>query len=75
MSTKCQYRPLISTGVKYCGLNVPLRAMIEYRGHEAHANHHVQGVETGHEEVEAKHDLGLRRVELVGLRYSPNARR
>ena len=69
MSTKCQYRPPISTGVLYSGVKCPLPGNA-YRSQvkRADADDHVQGVQPSHDEVEREINLRVTRVgELIGM--------
>ena len=70
MSTKCQYRPLISTGVYHSGENRPLWAIQAITLSRTEANHHVRRVETGHQEVQREEDLDVTGVRSLGRRNS-----
>ena len=62
MSTKCQYKPIISTGVYHSALKRLREAITIKRGEQSHANDHVQSVQSGHREIEKKQNLGLMKV-------------
>ena len=52
MSTKCQYRPPISTGVWYSGVKQTLPGCEQKPGKNTEPNDHVQRVQSGHDEIE-----------------------
>ena len=60
MSTKCQYSPIISTGVLYVGVNRPDDRLLDQPQQHARAHDHVQGVQSGHSEVQRKIKLRVR---------------
>ena len=57
MSTKCQYRPLISIGLEYSGVMIAAPRPPQHHRHDAEADDHVQRVQAGHHEVEREEDL------------------
>ena len=63
ISTKCQYKPAFSIGVKYLRRVVSLPREHGQHAKQAAADDHVQGVHAGHGEIEREEQFGFFRID------------
>ena len=59
MSTKCQYKPVMWTGVEKSPSSPPPYGLHQQQCHDGQTDHHVQSVHPGHQEIKVEEHLHM----------------